>query len=66
MGVVGALLMLIRVGGNPLRHFIDLRMDERVNAAGVDVAGQVISIVLFVALCAYLYMNSKRAKVSDS
>jgi putative OPT family oligopeptide transporter len=66
MGVVGALLMLIRVNGNPLRNFIDLRMDERVNASGVDAAGQIISIILFVALCAFLYSNSKRAKASDS
>ena len=56
MGVIGALLVLAN-----WKRFIDLAMDEH-----HDHLGQIISIVMFTALCIFLYVNSKRAQVKGS
>jgi len=52
MGVVGALVVL---GG--LQPYIDLAVGEH-----HDTLGQVLSLVMFVGLCAFLYWDSRRAK----
>ena len=55
MGVVGALLVLLNV-----QHFVDLGLGER-----NDTVGQILSIVLFAALCLFLYYNSKRGRPAE-
>ena len=52
MGVVGALVVLAG-----WQRFIDLGIGEK-----YDALGQVLSILLFSGLCAFLYLDSKRAK----
>ena len=53
MGVVGALLALVR-----WNTFIDLGLPDK-----NDTLAQVVSIVFFTALCVYLYRDAKKAKV---
>jgi putative OPT family oligopeptide transporter len=52
MGVVGALLTLVQ-----WNKYIDLAMPDR-----NDTQAQVVSLVLFVALCLFMYFESRRAK----
>jgi putative OPT family oligopeptide transporter len=52
MGVVGALVVLVGWQG-----YIDLGIGEK-----YDTVGQVLSILMFSGLCAFLYLDSKRAK----
>jgi len=52
MGVVGALLTLLG-----LTHFIDVGLPDR-----SDALSQVLSIILFIGLCTFLYVDSRRAK----
>ncbi len=68
MGVLGALLNLIKTGvpdpalpggTKSLAQLIDLGIPDK-----FPMGGQVISIVLFVALCVYLYRDSMRAKTA--
>jgi len=54
MGVVGALVVLAG-----LHPYIDLAVGER-----NDILGQVISLIMFIGLCGFLYWDSRRAKAS--
>lgn len=54
MGVVGALVVLAG-----FHSYIDLAVGEH-----NDTLGQVISLIMFLGLCGFLYWDSRRAKVS--
>lgn len=54
MGVVGALLTLLNV-----TKFIDLGLPDK-----NEPLSQILSIIFFIGLCTFLYVDSKRARVS--
>ena len=56
VGVIGAILVLLGLNG-----YIDLAVGEK-----NDTLGQVLSLIAFAGLCAFLYLGSRRAKPEPS